>query len=107
MKLIPENVAQRFAEVGSQDALGAEALVIAVFFNPCGRGTWLATEYDPEKKMCYGYASLYGDPTMDEWGYFSIEELEAYTGPMHLGIERDLFATEKPASKIISTLTRN
>lgn len=36
---------------------------------------WLIAEYDPEKRLAFGYANL-NDPEMAEWGYISIDELK-------------------------------
>jgi len=91
MKLITKEREQRFREVGRQDV--PSPLVIAKFFNPCGPGTWYATEYDPINKICFGYVSGLGFP---EWGDFSITELEALRcPPLGLPIECDLYTSEK------------
>jgi hypothetical protein len=101
MKLMTKELEKRFAAVGSQAAV-ANPLVIAKFFNPCGVGTWYATEYDPERRVFFGYVSIFGDHN-DEWGSFSLEELEAYRGPLGIGIERDLYFEEKPASEVMGS----
>jgi hypothetical protein len=99
MKLMTKALEKRFAQVGSQ-AEEKDPLVIARFFNPNGAGTWYATEYDPQRKLFFGYVSIFGDHN-DEWGSFSLEELQSYRGPLGLGIERDRFFTEKRASEAI------
>jgi hypothetical protein len=99
MKLITKKLEQRFAQVGRQEHV-KDPLVIAKFFNPAGAGSWYATEYDPERRDFFGYASIHGDHN-DEWGYFSRDEMEAYTGPLGIGIERDLYFKEAPASQVI------
>lgn len=86
----------RFAEVGSQENV-KDPIVIAKYFNAGGAGTWYATEYNPEEKIFFGFVSIFGDHC-DEWGYFSLEELEEIKGFAGLGIERDLFIGEKPFS---------
>ena len=87
---------KRFAKVGSQEEI-RDPVIVAKFFNPIGSGTWYATEYDPATKTFFGYVSIFGDWN-DEWGTFSLEELESYKGPFGLGIERDLYWTEQKAS---------
>ena len=94
MKLLTSTIIKRFAKVGSQEQ-EKNPLVIAKFFNPAGAGTWYATEYDPEARTFFGYASIFGDHN-DEWGSFSLDELEQYRGPLGIGIERDLYCGEKP-----------
>ena len=99
MRLMTKELERRFAQVGSQENI-KDPVIVAKFFNPCGAGTWYATEYDPINKMFFGYASIFGDWN-DEWGYFSLEELESYRSPFGTGIERDLYWTESKASTVI------
>jgi hypothetical protein len=99
MKLMTKELEQRFAQVGSQENV-KDPTIIAKFFNPAGSGTWYATEYDPRTRIFFGYVSIFGDCN-DEWGSFSLDELEAYRGKLGLGIERDLYFEEKPASQVV------
>lgn len=88
----------RFKKIGSQET-NPDPIVIAKFFNPYGAGTWYATEYKPDEKLFFGFVSIHGD-YCDEWGYFSLEELESIrVKPFGLGIERDLHCGEKPISE--------
>lgn len=92
MKLINEALRKRFESVGDQSE-DSDPLVIAKFFNPCGGGTWLATEFIPESNVCFGY--VYGlCPGGDEWGYFSVSELESLRLAFNLRIERDIHFDE-------------
>ena len=100
MRLMTKQLERRFAVVGDQSDL-EDPVVIAKFFNPCGAGTWYATGYDPNAKVFFGYVSIFGDWN-DEWGYFSLEELESFQGPFGIGIERDLFFDEKPFSQVVT-----
>ena len=54
----------------------------------------------------FGYVSLFGDYN-DEWGSFSLAELEEYKGWGGLGIERDLYFKECPASEVIEKYTHS
>ena len=99
MKLMTKELEKRFAEVGSQEN-EKDPVIVAKFFNPTGAGTWYATEYDPDNKIFFGYVSIFGDWN-DEWGSFSLEELESFPGRFGLGIERDLYWTEQKASSVI------
>lgn len=99
MQLLTRALEGRFAQIGSQEG-NPDPLIIARFFNPSGAGTWYATEYDPQTRTFFGYVSIFGDHN-DEWGYFSLDELEAYRGAFGLGIERDLNFNEQPASRVI------
>ena len=99
MKLMTKELEKRFATVGCQENV-KDPIIVATFFNPTGAGTWYATEYHPEQRLFFGYVSIFGDHC-DEWGYFSLDELQSYKGRFGLGIERDLYWTEKPASQVI------
>lgn len=99
MRLLDEALKKRFAEIGKQDEV-ADPVIIAKFFNPTGAGTWYATEYDPETGEFFGYVSIFGDWN-DEWGYFSLAELQDYKGQFGLGIERELYWVEQRATEVI------
>ena len=99
MRLMTKELEKRFSKVGSQENV-KDPVIVAKFFNPQGAGTWYATEYDPTKKMFFGYVSIFGDWN-DEWGYFSLAELESYKGPWGLGIERDLYWDEAKSSSVV------
>ena len=101
MKLMTKALEKRFAQVGCQESV-KDPIVIAKFFYPMGSATWYATEYDPKSRVFFGYVSIFGDWN-DEWGYFSLAELESFTGKFGLGIERDLWWQEMPASQAIAS----
>lgn len=93
MKLINETLLKRCTQTDVQHQRN-DPLVLARFFSPSSGATWLLTEYYPDENIAYGY--VYGlCPGGDEWGYFSIAELEALKcPPFGLPIERDLHFTE-------------
>jgi len=100
MELMTAELEKRFVEVGLQDCVRKDPVIVAKFFDPAGKRTWYATEYDSTFRMFFGYVSFFG--IWDgEWGYFSLQELEAYTSPFGTGIERDLYWTERKASTVI------
>lgn len=103
MRLLNEALLKRFAEVGRQDGK-SDPLVITKFFNLLGRGKWWATEYDPERREFFGYVSIFGD-FCDEWGYFSLDELELVNIEKHVGIVRDMTFKERPISEEIPGIT--
>ena len=104
MKLMTKELEKRFAKVGSQENI-KNPIVIAKFFNPSGAGTWLATEYNPQDKIFFGYVSIHGN-YCDEWGSFSLAELENFKGRVGLGIERDLYFKEQPIKPLIEKYTK-
>jgi hypothetical protein len=101
MKLLTKEVLDLFEKVGSQDDVPLDdRIVVCKFFNPTGAGTWFATSYDPKEKIFYGYVSIFGDHN-DEWGSFSLEELENYRGLFGLGIERDIYFIPAKFSEVV------
>ena len=98
MKLIDTQTRKRFAEIGNQRET-SNPLVVAKFFNPCGSQTWYATEYNPETNVCMGYVTGMG---FDEWGTFSIDELESLRLSFGLTIERDLYFKETPFDEVMN-----
>ena len=99
MRLLTKKLERRFVKIGSQENV-KDPLIIAKFFNPTGAGTWYATEYNPKSRTFFGYVSIFGDHN-DEWGYFSLDELQQYSGKFGLGIERDLYFGEQRSSTVI------
>ena len=97
MKLITKTLEERFEKIGCQSQ-SSDPIIVAKFFDPCGSATWYATEYDAENKIAFGYVT---GLAFDEWGTFSITELESIKRPFGLGIERDLYFKEQRFKEII------
>ena len=97
MKLLTE--AQRTKLLANGTRRGADHKPVVKWFNPCGAGTWLLSELDPEypDECGFGLADLgFGTP---ESGSIGLLELTEYRGPFGLGIERDIhFAAAFPLS---------
>ena len=98
MKLMTKQLEKRFEKVGSQEEV-VDPIIIAHFFNPSGAGDWYVTEYSKANQMFFGFVSIFKDHN-DEWGYFSLAELEDIKGRFGLGIERDRWWKEMPFSKL-------
>ena len=101
-KFMTKAIEKRFERVGCQEAAGDEAIVVAKFFNPTGRSSWFATEYDPATRLFYGYIVGELGPECDERGYFGRDELETITGRYGLHLERDQWCREVPLSAVLS-----
>jgi Protein of unknown function (DUF2958) len=96
MKLITKTLEKRFLQVGDQSN-EENPLIIAKFFSPVGGATWYASEYDPKTKIAFGYVKDLvpsENGMFDEWGSFSIDELESVQLPFGLKIERDIHFSE-------------
>lgn len=103
MKLITPELEKIFPPLyGTESKPASQVKIIAKFFCPWGAATWFATEYDPNRRICFGYANL-GDDQNAELGYFSVDELEALVGPMGLKIERDLYFGDHTLQEVIDT----
>ena len=89
MKLLTNELLKRFEQIGCQDG-HSDPLILAHFFNPVGAGDWYASEYYPENRVFFGFVSL----LEQEWGYFSLDELESVRLPIGLKIERELYFNE-------------
>jgi len=55
-------------------------------FDPCGSWTWYIQDWDGQD-ICFGYVEGFES----EYGSFSLEELSEIEGPMHIGIEVDVY----------------
>ncbi len=100
MKLLTKELESRFAQVGKQEVLGDQAVVVAKFFTPDSNWTWWAAEYYPESREFFGIVQGFEV----ELGYFSLDELESATGPLGLPIERDKFWKERTIAEVRSSL---
>ena len=85
MRLITAELQDRFENIGTQSE-DLNPIIITKFFDPCGSATWYVSEYEPDTNICFGYVTGLGH---NEWGYFSLTELEAIERPLGLTIERD------------------
>lgn len=123
MKLITKEILEDFKKMGSQEN-SSDPTVIVKFFNPSGAGTWYATEVceiklkgikswcsqlndidldkldleQIENIIFFGYISIFGDDC-DEFGNFSLKELQEFRGHLGLGIERDTYFKQEKLSK--------
>ena len=55
-------------------------------FDPCGSWTWYIQDWDGQD-LCFGYVEGFES----EYGSFSLQELSEIEGPMHIGIEVDVY----------------
>jgi hypothetical protein len=89
MLLITAEIAKRTPELYATEEVSTEDKVCtAKFFHPSGRATFFMTEYNPDERLAFGFVVSPLGEDCDEWGYFSITELEELSVG-GLGIERD------------------
>ena len=98
MQLMTKELEEEFPPLYStEDKEPRDIKIIAKFFHPCHHWTWYATEYDSETRIFFGYVR--GD--FDEFGTFSLDELQSIKGPLGLGMERDLYFGEHTLDEVI------
>jgi hypothetical protein len=97
MKLMTAAIRKSLPKLYSQEKV-KDPIARVKFFNPCGMGTWFATEFDG-KDLFFGWAILM--PGCGEYGYFSLSELQSVKVMFGLGIERDLYFQPCPISEAI------
>lgn len=93
--MITEELERTAPKLYSQEHVD-DPMVVAKFFTPWTHWTWYMIEYDPDKRLAFGFV----DGDFPELGYFSIDELEDIDGPFGFRIERDLYFTPVPLSTI-------
>lgn len=106
MKLLTKAIRKRMPKLYATDG-EADPIMQVKFFAPWSRWTWYAKEGEPilddegNEVDYHFFGFVFGlDPTCDEWGYFSLNELESVVGLWGLKIERDLHFEPKRASEI-------
>jgi len=101
MKLVTKKILKKAKPLHSTDGVFPKDILVK-YFHPTSRWTWYATEFDGADRF-YGYVVSGIDPSFDEWGYFSLEELlsvkGAFDGWRYLGVERDLFFEDRQIDK--------
>jgi hypothetical protein len=103
MKLMTKEIAKSIPPLYETESVPTPDKILRVkFFDPCGRGTWYAVEFDGEDRF-FGYAVSPLGPDCDEWGYFSLQELESVRNRFKLGIERDLHFMPAKFSEVVSS----
>ncbi len=88
MKLLTKEIEKSLPRLYATEKVPLERKILRVkYFTPWSNWTWYGVEYDPEDKLFFGYVQ----GQEEEWGYFSLTELEDLRGPVGLRVERDLY----------------
>jgi hypothetical protein len=89
MKLLTAAIKKKLPALYSTENVAlADKVLVVKFFSPWGRGTWYGVEFDGVDTF-FGYCVSSLGPDCDEWGNFSLSELQSIRGQFGLGIERD------------------
>lgn len=97
MKLLTKEIIKKIPKLYSTENIPlSEKKVVCKFFNPCGVGTWYVIEGQEEEGdfIFFGLVDLHEK----EFGYFSLNELQAIKLPFGLRIERDIHFSAKKVS---------
>lgn len=107
MKLLTKAIEKALPPMYSGESIPLEEKVAVVKFFGGGRGTWYGCEWDPRDREFFGYVVSPLGPDCDQWGTFSLEELEsARFPPFGLPMERDLFFKPTKMGEIIKQHSR-
>jgi len=96
-KLLTREIEKTLPGLGATDGGGFDTIARVKFFTPDGAWTWLATEYDPNQQLFFGYVL----GLENEWGYFQLDELDAVRGQLGLPVERDCHFIPSPVGELI------
>lgn len=94
MKMLTEELRQRLPALYSTENEQDPTLQVK-FFTPWTCWTWYAAEFDGSD-LFFGLVQGLDE----EWGYFSLQEIESIRGPGGLRIERDLYFKPTKASAV-------
>lgn len=100
MTLLTEILKKQIPALYSTENIPPEEVVaVAKFFNPMGAGTWYVIEGEELDGdfIFFGLVELHEQ----EFGYFSLSELESIALPLGLKIERDIHFTQEKISKFL------
>jgi len=98
MELLTQEVGKILPPLYSQEnTLDSTAYV--KLFTPDSNWTWYATEGSEEEGDFIFFGYVFGFE--EEWGYFSLSELQAARGPRGLPVERDLYFNPTPISEVM------
>lgn len=87
MMLLPKEIEARMPAMYATENIPEEDKILQVkFFHPMSNWTWYGVEYDPKTRTFFGYVQGFEN----EWGYFSLDELNDVV-VRGLRIERDLY----------------
>lgn len=103
MKMITKTLEKQIPRIGAIQFVENPKAIIH-YFNPFGSGDWYVLEGEKQENgdwLFFGYVKSPLDPLFDEYGYFTLSELESVKIIGDYGIERDLYWTQTPIKEII------
>lgn len=104
MELLTEELRSQLPALYSQENT-RDPMVHCKFFTPDSNWTWYVTEGSSEDEEFIFFGFVCGFE--NEWGYFSLGELQSARGPLDLPIERDIYFKQAPFSEVMKAEGRN
>ncbi len=90
MKLLTQAIKRKLPKIYATESIPLEEKpIICKFFNPIGSGNWYVIEGEQKEDdfIFFGLVDL----QEQEFGYFSLKELESTKLPLGMKIERDIY----------------
>jgi hypothetical protein len=98
MELLPAELRKSLPSLYSQEKVDDPVIHIK-FFTPDSNWTWYVTEGSEEGDDFVFFGYVIGMER--EWGYFVLSELTSAHGPWGLAVERDIYFTPAPFSRVL------
>ena len=95
--LIPDTILQTIPPLYAQENKQGDAIAYVKLFTPDSNFTWYILEIDSDNNLCFGYVVA----QFNEYGYFTLLELESLRGPLNMKVERDIYFTPTKIVDII------
>jgi hypothetical protein len=91
MDLMPDEIRKLLPVLYSNEEKEPEDVKVPLkLFDPCGRWTFYATEFDGEDAL-FGWCRSPISPSYDELGYASLKEISETKNSFGMSMERDIF----------------
>lgn len=100
MKLMTKEIEKKLPKLyATKDIPAEEKVAVAKFFTPWAGWTWYVVEGEKQPDGDWLFFGLV-EGIEDEWGYFTLRELEEVVGIGGLRIERDIFFGPKKMKEV-------
>ena len=101
MKLLTQAIKRKLPKIYATESIPLEEKpIICKFFNPIGSESWYVIEGEEKEDdlIFFGLVDLHEQ----EFGYFSLNELESTTLPLGMKIERDIYFEDYKVKDVFS-----
>lgn len=89
-KLMTKELEERMPKLYETEEIETDDKIALVkYYIPHTHAQWFGIEYSKEENIMFGYSSIFHAPGCDEFGYFSLDELESVAVADIYHVERD------------------